>query len=108
MAHPKYSVGNRILELRKKAGYTQAQLAEYIGIHEKNISAIERGLYGLSMNTLIALCETLGTSADYILFGKTTKSINNHIQELLSQLDPDQQLDAEQLLELYVKACKGR
>lgn len=66
----KKSIGKRVARLRKDAGLTQLKLSEMIDIHEKNLSSIERGINGLSMETLIALCEVFNISADYILFGE--------------------------------------
>ena len=77
MNEVKKSVGKRIARLRNDAGLTQSKLAEMIGIHEKNLSSIELGKYGVSMETLIALCEKLNVSADYILFGEK-KEIQTH------------------------------
>lgn len=102
----KYSIGNRIARLRKNAKLTQAELSDMIDINEKNLSAIERGINGLSMNTLIALCKTLNVSADYILFGEASKSIDTPLQKLLANLNPKQQMYAEQFVELYIKSCE--
>ena len=37
-------LGRRIKELREKRGYTQQQLAEKIGIDQRNLSKIECGI----------------------------------------------------------------
>ena len=102
----KISIGKRIARLRKDAGLTQAELSSKIEINEKNLSSIERGKNGIAMNTLIALCKTLNVSADYILFGEATTSINTPLQRSLAKLDPKQQMYAEQFVELYIKSCE--
>ena len=42
--------GRRIKEMRKKAGYTQAELAEKLGITPDGMSSIERGKNGVSVD----------------------------------------------------------
>lgn len=100
------SIGSRIARLRKNAELTQAELSTIININEKNLSSIERGKNGIAMNTLMALCKALNASADYILFGKSSTSMNTPMQKLLAELDPEEQMYAEQFVELYVKTCK--
>lgn len=99
----KKSIGKRVTRLRKDAGFTQLKLSEMINIHEKNLSAIERGINGLSMETLIALCEVFNTSADYILFGEKERNTNTPLQNLLAKIDPDLQTYVEDFIELFIK-----
>lgn len=108
MDNTKCCIGNRIARLRKGAGLTQAQLSTMIDINEKNLSSIECGKNGIAMNTLMALCKALNVSADYILFGEAASSINSPLQKLLAELDPKQQMYAEQFVELYIKSCKDK
>lgn len=102
----KRSMGDRIARLRKNEKLKQSELATMIGINEKNLSSIERGKNGISMSTLMALCKTLNVSADYILFGEASISIDTPLQKLLVKLDPKQQMYAEQFVELYIKSCE--
>lgn len=81
MEKPKYNIGQRVSNLRKEAGYTQAQLSEIIEINEKNLSNIERGVNDMTMNTVIKLCKALNASADYILFGENTAYANTPLQK---------------------------
>ena len=68
MKDTKKSVGKRVARLRKEAGLTQLKLSEMINIHENNLSSIECGKNGIAMETLMALCEVLDASADYIIW----------------------------------------
>ena len=47
------SIGKRVAELRKHQHYTQAQLANIIGITSKHLSEIERGVTGISIDTQV-------------------------------------------------------
>ena len=105
----KKSVGRRIARLRKNAGLTQLELSAMIDINEKNLSSIERGKNGVSMETLIALCKALKASSDYILFGEKERSTTNTpLQNLVAELEPELQIYAEDFMELFIKVVKRR
>ena len=55
-----HKVGERIKELRKKAGLTQAQLAEKLNVTPQNISQYERGLKNPKIGTLNKIAKALG------------------------------------------------
>lgn len=57
--------------LRLRAGYSQAQLAEKIGMKQPNVCEFEAGKRKPTIDTLMKLAEALGTTTDVIL-----KSIN--------------------------------
>ena len=59
--------GNRLKELRKKSGNTQAELAFLIGVHETTIRRWENGSKGTpSIEEIHKLCKALNVSeADY-------------------------------------------
>lgn len=56
---------------RKKKGYTQAQLAEMVGISSNYLSLIERGNKGqsYSMETLFKIAEALEITVSELFFG---------------------------------------
>lgn len=58
-------IGEKIRKARVNAGMTQYELAEKIGITEKHISNIERGLNFLALNNFFKLIEILGISIEY-------------------------------------------
>ena len=64
-------VGNAISNLRKKAGYTQKELADRIGISDKAVSKWERGLSLPAISYIRKLSILLGTDADSLLSGST-------------------------------------
>ncbi len=99
-------IGKRIRQARKAKRYTQAELAEFINMNSKNISQLERGITGISLSTLINICKTLEVSADYILFGIKSGEQNNPLNIMLSELSEPEQLYAENLILVYIEACK--
>lgn len=100
-------MGKRVQQARKAKRYTQAELAEMINMSSKNVSQLERGMTGISVSTLISICKVLDVSADYILFGIENKSQNNAVSIMLSELSEKEQIYAENLLSVYVEACKN-
>ena len=51
------------------AGYTRERFAEKLDVSVSYLAELERGRTGVSVKTLIAICNLLGLSADYVLFG---------------------------------------
>lgn len=96
-------IGKRVREYREKFGYTREQFAEKLDISVKFASDIELGKKGMSIDTLIKICELLSVSADYLIWGKGEKAENN-IAELTARLDEDEIKHAEDLMRTFVKA----
>jgi len=100
-------IGERIKKARESKGYRQNFLAEKIGKTDKYISALERGLSGLSMSALMDICTFLEVEADYILFGK--KSINNYdnkfVNEVLQTLTIEQ---VEEMVKMYISSLANK
>ncbi len=66
----------RIKRLRQEKNWTQAELAEHLGIRQKQISAYERRTTTPSTEVLIKLAEVFDVSLDYLAFnieGENTK-----------------------------------
>ena len=100
--------GERIRQARKAHRYTQAEVAEMINMSSKNFSQLERGMTGISISSLIALCKCLEVSSDYILFGAENSTQNSSVGILLSQLTEKEHIYAEKLLQVYVDSCKNK
>lgn len=61
------SSGKTIAKLRKSAGFTQASLAERLGISDKAVSKWERGMSFPDTSLLNRLCILLDTDIESIL-----------------------------------------
>ena len=61
--------GKRIAALRKQNGLTQEQLAEKLNISTSNMSKIEIGYSGISIDLMIELAFFFKVSFEYILLG---------------------------------------
>ncbi len=78
-------VGGNIQRIREEHHYTQEGLSELIGVTPNHLSAIERGVSGISLELLEKLCQVLSVTADHILFGQMAAAEANG-EELLRLL----------------------
>lgn len=56
------NLGLNINYYRKKAGMTQENLAESIGVEKNHIGNIERAKIGASLDSIFSICEALDIS----------------------------------------------
>lgn len=75
-------IGNRVKRAREKSGMTQEQFAEFINKTPQFISDLERGVSGISIETLRTICEKLCISSDSILFADRYE---NDVSELMTK-----------------------
>ena len=59
----------RIRTAREQLGYTREEFAEKLDVSISYLAELERGRTGISVKLLIKVCDVLGLSADYVLFG---------------------------------------
>ena len=59
----------RIRKAREDLGYTRERFAEKLDVSVSYLAELERGRTGISVKMLIKVCNVLGLSADYVLFG---------------------------------------
>lgn len=66
----------RIKELRRKNGMTQAAAGKIIGLGQDSISVYERGLNYPEVRNLMILADYFGVSTDYLLGRTDNPEIN--------------------------------
>lgn len=64
------SIAQRLMERRKRAGYTQETLAEKLGVSRQAVSKWERSESSPDTDNLIALAQLYGVSLDELLFAE--------------------------------------
>lgn len=77
----KKHVGERVRALREARDMSQGELAKVLGIQPTNVSAIERGVRGLSLQQLAKLATALDVAPGEILndqSSKRSRSISSH------------------------------
>lgn len=60
----------RIRRAREEMGYTREKFAELLDVSVSYMAEVERGRTGISVKMLVKICDVLGLSADYVLFGE--------------------------------------
>ncbi len=63
----------RIRKARENMGYTREKFAEKLDVSVSYLAELERGRTGISVKMLTKVCNILGLSADYVLFGEERK-----------------------------------
>ena len=83
-------VGTNIKREREKAGFTQDQFSELMGIGSKSLSSIERGVVGVSLATLLRICDILHISPNILLYEQARQNDVDSIVLQLNRLSQEQ------------------
>lgn len=85
-------IGKNIRDSRIQHHYTQEYVANRIGVNVSHISNIENNRVKVSLTMLVAICNVLNLTVDYILQKEYTVSdaIDHEIMKELSSCTPDQ------------------
>ena len=84
-------IGKFIAERRKKANYTQVQLAEKLGITDRAISKWETGRTLPDSSIMLELCGVLGITVNELLSGEVitmdnyNKNLENNLLDMIKQ-----------------------
>ena len=97
-------VGANIKREREKAGFTQDQFSELLGIGSKSLSSIERGVVGVSLTTLLRICNILHISANILLYEQDQQNDVDGIAWQLKQLSEEQFEIASDVMTNLIKA----
>lgn len=97
-------IGANIKRERERAGFTQDQFSELLGIGSKSLSSIERGVVGVSLTTLLRICDILHISANVLLYEQTKKNDVDSIALQLTMLSAEQFEIASDVLTNLIKA----
>ena len=69
-------MGERIAQLRRNKGLSQAALAQALGLSTSTIAMYEQGRREPSVSIIIALADALGVTIDYLLTGQSPATDN--------------------------------
>lgn len=72
-------LGQRIRTIRRQSKLTQEELAEKVGISASFMGHIERGSRVASLETLVALCNTLRVSPQVLLQGSLEDEFDDNM-----------------------------
>ena len=76
----------RIRKAREDMGYTREKFAEKLDVSVSYLAELERGRTGISVKMLIKVCNVLGLSADYVLFG-TERTEDEMMLDAIRRID---------------------
>ena len=91
-------IGKQIQEFRKKKGMTQEELSEVIDISPHYLSALERGIYNIKLDTLVKILNCLDCSADEVFCDVVNKSCALSSSRLSERLDSLPKEEQERIL----------
>ncbi|MBP1562259.1 MAG: helix-turn-helix transcriptional regulator [Oscillospiraceae bacterium] len=97
-------VGNRLYEIRKRAGLTRAEVAERANLSDRTYADIERGSSNMRAETLIGICNALHITPDEI-FVDTNAALDVQQEEIfnrLSECSAKERETALKLIEVYL------
>lgn len=104
----KKSVGQRIQRAREKAGLSQAELAEKVGLSSAAaMSAIECGVRLTRLDKFVAIANALDTTADDLLQDVLTRGYESpaaYLNQVMDQLPP---FDRKRLLKIIEVFCEN-
>ena len=82
----KFSIGQRIQEMRMKKGMDSVVVADYIGVGRNQLSRIENGRANCTVPQLFVLAQMLDCSVDYLMFGKKEVHLSKEQEQLVLAL----------------------
>ena len=100
------TIGNKLLYFRKKAGLTQAEIAELAGLSDRAYADIERGTVNMRSETLLKICNTLHITPNDI-FTENETDLEKEQTELIERLKnctETQKETALKLLSVYLNS----
>lgn len=106
LIHDMRKIGNKILELRKRTGYTQAEIAEKAGISDRTYADIERGNVNMRIETLLKICDSLNATPDAVL---TEENVSFQVKqaeiaERFASCSEKEKQTALELIDIYFRS----
>ena len=97
-------IGLIIKRFRKQAGYTQFELAELIGIDDKQVGKIERGIHYPSVPTFLKMLKVLQIGIDKFYSGSIMpiSEGENELMRLIRKLSPKQSEKVCKLIKIVI------
>ena len=99
--------GERIREVRKALGLTLEKFGDKLGVKKNTLSALERGVNGLTDQMAKAICREYNVSYDYLIYGEGDP-FDDLPQTVLDELYIQYELDDidRQIIDLYISLPK--
>ena len=85
-------------DLRLKAGYTQQEVADMIGVTKATISKLENGQRSMRSPYIEKLSSIYNVEPFYILFGRSSQEFNNQLEKERKKTEEVERLYWESIL----------
>ncbi|MGN0030726.1 MAG: helix-turn-helix domain-containing protein [Candidatus Gastranaerophilaceae bacterium] len=97
-------IGMIIKKFRKHAGFTQFELAELVGIDDKQIGKIERGIHYPSVPTFLKILKVLQIDIYKFYSGEiiSVSENENKLMRLIRKLSPEQSEKIYKLIKVAI------
>lgn len=112
--YDRYAVGERIKQKRILLGMSQDELGEKIDRATKYCSDIERGMCGMSIETMISISKALDMTLDFMIFGESSELENARQEQsemalfhAISRCPERQRMYAIRMLQLFLSAIRS-
>jgi transcriptional regulator with XRE-family HTH domain len=102
----------RVTRLRKEYGYTQAEVAERLGITQSDISAYERGARRFHAETIAQYAQLLGVNAEELVglhMPRNGQNLSVHLtkrMQRIQRLPKSRQKALLQTIDLFLKGAE--
>ena len=93
----------RIRRQREYFGISQEIAAERLGLSTNFYGKVERGVHGLSYDSLKKVKEVFGVSIDYIITGEIVSEIQSPIIDIINRAPEEKRIYLEQI---FISASK--
>ncbi|MBR4077657.1 MAG: helix-turn-helix transcriptional regulator [Oscillospiraceae bacterium] len=102
------TIGNKLLNVRKRMGMTQAEVAEKAGLSDRTYADIERGTVNMRIETILRICSALNITPDEILTEEQdhSDSLQEDLWNRLLACSPKERDTAFKLLAVYLHSLK--
>jgi len=105
------SLRTRLINLRKKHGYTQQRMADAIGIHVNSLKKYEAGQAQPSLDVLKKIALSLHISTDFLLFEEHERVPKDDLAlqfEAINKMKDGEQMIIREVLESLIIKYQSR
>ena len=102
----KKDIGRKIKEFRNRKGLTQAELAEAVHMHEKQISRIEAGVHFPTFDNFVKILEILDVGLKDFDIPKPQEDLRQKALRIITQADNRDLIFYTPVLEALQKCIK--
>lgn len=98
-------IGKKLQQLRRRKKLTQENIGDMIGLTTHHVSALERGMYAPSLETLILYMNAIECSGDELfscVLNEGYKHRSSQIEEKLAELPPAERNKILDVLEVMI------